>query len=123
MRSLPAPLHAANEALAFLLELAMLAALGCWGFRTGGSTAVHVLLGIGAPLAAAVAWGLFASPRARVRLPMAGVVAFKALAFGGAALAIAGMGRYRLAAAFAAVALVNTALATMDRDAAFRAHR
>jgi Protein of unknown function (DUF2568) len=122
-RSLPAPLHVANEALAFLLELAMLAALGCWGATTGSSAAVHVLLGVGAPLTAAVVWGLFAAPKARIRLPMAGVVAVKALAFGSAVIAIAAMGGDCLAACFAVIALVNTVIATVDRDAAVRTHR
>src|SRR5215469_12033797 len=99
-RLLPAPLHVANEALAFLLELAMLAALGWWGATAGSSVVVHVLLGIGAPLAAAVVWGLFASPRATIRLPMGGVVVVKALAFGSAAVAIAAMGRRGLAVSF-----------------------
>ena len=122
-RSLPAPLHVANEALAFLLELAMLAALGCWGATTGGSAAVHVLLGVGAPLTAVVVWGLFAAPKARIRLPMAGVVAVKALAFGSAVMAIAAMGRDCLAACFVLVTFVNTVVATVDPDAAVRTHR
>jgi hypothetical protein len=117
-RLLPAPLNVANEALAFLLELAMLAALGWWGATVGGSFVVHVLLGIGAPLTAAVVWGLFAAPRARVRLPMGGVIAVKALAFGSAAVAIAAMGRWGLAASFAVVTFVNTAIVVMDRDPA-----
>jgi hypothetical protein len=122
-RHLPAPLHVANETLAFLLELAMLAALGYWGATMGGSAAVDVLLGVGAPLTAAVAWGLFAAPKARIRLPMAGVVAVKALAFGSAVMAIEAMGRPRLAACFAVVSFVNTVIATMDRDAAVRTNR
>jgi Protein of unknown function (DUF2568) len=122
-RHLPAPLHVANETLAFLLELAMLAALGWWGATTGRSAALDVLLGVGAPLAVAVAWGLFAAPKARVPLPMAGVVAVKVLAYGSAVIAIAAMGRHRLAACFAVVAFVNTLVATMDRDAAVRTNR
>jgi hypothetical protein len=120
---LPVPLHVANEALAFLMELAMLAALAWWGATRGGGRIAEVLLGVGAPLAGAVVWALFAAPKARIRLPMAGVLAVKALAFGSAVAAIAAMGRYRLAACFAAVALGNTAVAALDRDAAVRTHR
>jgi hypothetical protein len=49
-------LRAANLALRFALELATLVALAYWGFQAGGSTLVHVLLGLGAPLGAALAW-------------------------------------------------------------------
>ncbi len=122
-RRLPAPLHAANETLAFLLELAMLAALGFWGATMGGSAAVDVLLGVGAPLTAVIVWGLFAAPKARIPLTMPGVVAVKALAFGSAVMAIEAMGRHSLAACFAVVAFVNTVIATMDRDAPVRTNR
>jgi len=120
-RALPGPLHGANEALAFLLELVMLATLAWWGVKTGTSVAARVLLGAGAPLAAAVVWGLFAAPRARIRLPMAGVLAVKVLAFGAAAAAIYAVGQHWLGICFAVVALLNTSIAAADRNAAMRA--
>jgi hypothetical protein len=125
MRShpLPAPLHIANETLAFLLEVAALAALGVWGARSGSSFVGSALRGVGAPLAAATLWGAFAAPRARIRLPMAGVLAVKALVFGSAAAAIYHLGWHRLAGLFAAIDVVNTAIATLDRDAVMRARR
>jgi hypothetical protein len=122
-RALPRPLHLANEGLAFLLEVAALAALAWWGVTVGTSTAVSVLLGIGAPLAAAVVWGLFAAPRARIRLPMAGVIAVKALVFGCASVAIHALARPRLALSFAAIALASSVIAALDRDATVRASR
>jgi hypothetical protein len=120
---LPAPLHAANEGLAFLLEVAMLGALAWWGFTTKWGVGLAVLLGVGAPLAAALAWGLFAAPKARIRLPATGVLVVKGLAFGSAAFAIQAVGRHRLAALFALVSVVNTLVAAVDRDATFRARR
>lgn len=120
-RALPQPLHIANEGLAFLLELAMLAALAWWGAQIGTSLVTRVLLGVGAPLAAAVAWGLFASPRARIRLPMTGVLAVKVLAFGAAVAAVYALGRHWLAICFAVVALLNTGIAAADRNAAMQA--
>jgi hypothetical protein len=54
--------HWANLTVAFLLELCALAALGYWGFRTASGPAAKAALGIGAPLLAAVLWGLFAAP-------------------------------------------------------------
>lgn len=59
--------HWANLTVAFLLELCALAALGYWGLRTASGPATKAALGIGAPLLAAVLWGLFAAPRARCR--------------------------------------------------------
>jgi hypothetical protein len=63
--------HWANLTVAFLLELCALAALGYWGFRTASGPAAKAALGIGAPLLAAVLWGLFAAPRAPVSIPLA----------------------------------------------------
>ena len=47
-----------NLGLRFVLELCMLVALGIWGFSE------NVVLGIAAPLAAAVVWGLWIAPKA-----------------------------------------------------------
>ncbi|MGH7434055.1 MAG: YrdB family protein [Polyangiaceae bacterium] len=117
---LPFALHAVNETIAFVLELIMLFALGWWGAKTGSTWAVSALLAAGAPLAAAILWGLFAAPKARIRLPMAGVLAVKAAAFGAAVAASYALGLHAYAGLFAAVSLVNTALAAFDRDAAMR---
>ena len=63
----------ANLTLAFALELCALAALGYWGFSVGGGPGAKAVLGIGAPLCAAVLWGLFAAPRAPVSVPLLGL--------------------------------------------------
>ncbi|MEU6164459.1 YrdB family protein [Streptomyces tanashiensis] len=115
---LPAPLHVFNEGLAFLLELAALAVLARWGWESAENTALRLLLAIAAPGLAAVVWGLFAAPRARFPVPPAGVLLVKALVFGAAAVALHALDRPVWAVSFAAVALVNTALATADRRAA-----
>jgi hypothetical protein len=47
-------LRSANLALAFVLELCLLAAVGYWGFHVQASTALQIVLGIGAPLLVAV---------------------------------------------------------------------
>ncbi|MEU9841972.1 YrdB family protein [Actinomadura sp. NPDC048032] len=117
---LPGALHAANEGLAFLLELAAIAALAWWGFTTGGNVLVNIVLGLGAPAAAIVLWGMFAAPRARFKIPLPLVLLVKAAVFGAGALAFHGVGHTAAAVAFAVIAVVNTALATADRDAHFR---
>jgi hypothetical protein len=89
-----------NLGLRFVLELCMLVALGIWGFSE------NFVLGIDAPLAAAVVWGLWIAPKATRRLDDPIRLALELLLFGaaGAALAVAG---HALAAAvfLAAVAL------------------
>ncbi len=54
---------ALNLALAFVLELAALAALAVWGVHADG-----VVLGVAAPLLAAVLWGALIAPNAAVTL-------------------------------------------------------
>lgn len=96
-------------AVAFALELAALAALGYWGFKTGGSTATKLALGLGAPILAAVIWGLFVAPKATVDNEALRII-FEIVVFGAAALALVAVGRTSLAIAFAAVALVDDVL-------------
>ncbi|MEF9887179.1 YrdB family protein [Streptomyces sp. P9-A4] len=117
---LPAPLSVFNEGLAFLLELAALAVLAWWGWESAENTALRLLLAAAAPALAAVVWGLFAAPKARFQVSLAAVLAVKALVFGAAALALYALDRPGWAVTFAAVALVNTALAATDRRAAMR---
>jgi hypothetical protein len=97
--------------LAFLAELGALVALGHWGLAVGGSTAVRLLLAVGAPLTAAVLWGLFAAPRATFDVPVL-AVAVKLLVFGSAVLALVTTGHPRLAAALGVVALLSSVLST-----------
>ncbi|WP_202638245.1 YrdB family protein [Bailinhaonella thermotolerans] len=104
-----------HDLVAFLLEIAALAVLCWWGFAQDAGVAGRVALGIGAPLAAAVLWGLFAAPRARVKAPLPGVLVVKALVFGSAAAALYGLGHGLLGLAFAVVAAVNTAIVTVER--------
>lgn len=115
--TLPQPLHAANEGLAFLLELVMLAGLAWWGSQAVAGLAGRIALAVLTPAVAVVIWGLFAAPRARVQLPAAGVLAVKAIVFGGAAVAAYSTGWHAPAIAFAVVAAVNTAVAAFDRQA------
>jgi hypothetical protein len=113
-------LHALNEGLAFLLEIAAIVVLAWWGFTTGGHILINIVLGVGAPVAAMVLWGLFAAPRARFKVALPFVLLVKAAVFGAGALAFYGVGHAALAIVFAVVAVLNTALATLDREAHFR---
>ena len=100
--------HWANLALAFLLELCALVALGYWGVRTGGGPVTKTALGIGAPLVAAILWGLFAAPRAPVSVPLVGLG--KLIVFGSAVAALYTTGHRGLAIAFAVLVVANSVL-------------
>jgi hypothetical protein len=99
--------HWANLALAFALELCALAALCYWGFWVGGGPVAKLVLGIGAPVCAAVLWGLFAAPRALVSVPLL-ALGTKLLVFGSATLALYATGHRTLAVVFAVLVIANT---------------
>ncbi len=98
-----------NLALAFLLELCALGALGYWGVRAGDGLLAKAALGLAAPLLAAVLWGMFAAPRAPVASPPLKLGAQLAV-FGSAALALHATGHALLALAFALAVVVNGVL-------------
>lgn len=103
-------LKGSNLALRFLLELAALGALGYWGYQTGSGTFSRIALAIGAPLLAAVVWGLFVAPKATFATGGALRLGLQLLVFGAAALALANAGQETLAIAFGGVAAANAAL-------------
>jgi hypothetical protein len=100
----------------FLLELCMLAALGYWGFDAGGWA-----LGLGAPLAAAVVWGMFIAPKARYAVPIGVWIGLQVVLFGAAALGLAAAASTGLAVLFAiAVVLHGAAMAALGLKGAPR---
>ncbi|MFE4696893.1 YrdB family protein [Streptomyces sp. NPDC056738] len=109
------PWVAANEVLAFLVELAALACLSWWGFTVGDSRSLHILLGLGAPLTAVVLWALFAAPKARLRPGLPVVLLVKAVVLGGGAAAVYGVGHPLGAVVMAVVVVANTAIAETFR--------
>ncbi|MCX5311099.1 YrdB family protein [Streptomyces sp. NBC_00154] len=110
------PWWAANEVLAFVVELAALACLSWWGFHAGGGNlARQLLLAFAIPALAIALWGLFAAPRARIRLPLAGVLSVKAVVLGGGAFGLYRVGHPAAAVALAVVMVANTGLAETFR--------
>jgi|SRR5215211_4546062 len=90
-----------NLALRFLLELCALVALGYWSFKGGGGPIMKLALGIGAPLLAAVVWGMFLAPRAAVPSPGLLRLVLELGVFGAAAAALYAAGRPALSWALA----------------------
>ena len=93
-----------NLGVRFLLELCLLAVLAYAGLR------VNVVVSIAAPLVAAVLWGVFISPKARVPLPTAAWVAVQVVLFGAAAVGLILAGKALLGVLFAIAVAVNLAL-------------
>jgi hypothetical protein len=103
-------LRGANDALAFLLELAALAALVTWGFAVGPNLLLRIVLGVGAAAVMIVVWGYWLAPRARHRLPRSGVFAGKLAVLLVAAAALFAAGYSWLAAALGVLAVINLGL-------------
>jgi hypothetical protein len=103
-------LRAANLALRFLLELAALAALSYWGFHTGTTLLSDVLLGVGAPLVAAVVWGTFAAPKSSRRLRGPALIALQMAVFAAGVAALAATGQELPAVVLAVVVAANAVL-------------
>jgi hypothetical protein len=106
----------ANLAVAFLLELCLLAALAYWGYRVSGNTAVKIGLAIGAPLLMAVVWGTFMAPKAALPLPGPLHLALAFVLFGLGVAALYTAGQPRLAWVFALAVVINQVLLVVWRQ-------
>jgi hypothetical protein len=95
---------------AFLSELAALAGLAIWGWTTGTGW-LRVLITVGAPLVAAVLWGLFAAPQAAFDVPVLAVVV-KLAVYGCAVAGLVAAGHPWLAAVLAVAAAAGSLLST-----------
>jgi hypothetical protein len=97
--------------VAFLAELAALAALAIWGWSAAASTGTKLLLAVAAPAVAGVLWGVFAAPRAPVQVLVLTLLV-KVVVFGAAVLALVATGHPWWAAVLAAAALLSSVLST-----------
>jgi hypothetical protein len=102
----------ANLALKFLLEVAALAAFAFWGASTG-EMPLSLALAISTPVVAAIAWGVFAAPKSKRRLPLPSRVRFEVIFFVAAVLALLSAGAPGLAVAMAVLVILNTTLLTV----------
>jgi Protein of unknown function (DUF2568) len=99
-----------NLALRFCLELAILAAIAVWAWRSIRHRGVPVLAVVALPLAAVVAWGTFV--HGELVPSLSGVVVEVAL-FAAATAALVAVRHPRLAGAFAGLVLANAGLMTV----------
>ena len=105
-----------NAALAFLLELAMIASFGYWGYQSTTNALMKWLLAIGLPLVVIVVWALYFAPKGPRRLTsMPGSLLSLGL-FLLAAFALYQSDQPVAAVAFAALAIVNRMLILLWRQ-------
>lgn len=102
-----------NHVLAFLLELAMLAAWFWAGLKLPMPEPVPTLAAVLVPLFVIAVWGLFAAPKARFPLPVGGTVALKGFLLLGGALALGTTGQTLLAALDGVLVVANLTLAVV----------
>ena len=100
-----------NLAVAFILELCLLAILCYAGFKSTDNGIIRMLLAIGLPGFAVILWGLLAAPKAPHRLEIHYRIVFELLLFGSASLFLYATGHLELAYAFAAIVVINQTLA------------
>lgn len=96
-----------NDVLRFFLELFAFVSLGIWGFTTFQLPWPGVLIGLGAPALAILAWALFLSPKAVLRIDPFGQALVEIAVFSSAAIAWWLMGQPVVAVVFAVVAAVS----------------
>ena len=97
-----------NLALAFAVELAMLAGFAVAGWAATPILWLRIMLAVALPALAATVWAVWAAPRARKRrLKPVPLLLFKLVAFGAAMLAWWLAGHELLAAIFGVLAAIN----------------
>jgi hypothetical protein len=101
-------LRSGNMLLAFLLEVAMLAAFCYAGWVLPPVMWLRIGLAIGLPALAIVLWGMWAAPRAgKRRLKMPALMIFKLIIFALATAAWVVAGQAFIAAIFGALVVIN----------------
>ena len=103
-------MKAVNDGVRFLVELAVLGAVGYWGFHNHSSWPAKIVLGVGGPVLIATAWGIWMAPQSNRRAPEGRRALLEVLIFALATAALAASTRAVLAVIFAVVATVNAAL-------------
>jgi Protein of unknown function (DUF2568) len=100
-----------NLAVAFLLELAVYAAVGLWGYRTvSAGRWLKAGAALGCVVVMVVLWSLFGAPSATVTLHGGALPAFQAAWFAVGVVALGVTGWRKLGLALAVLTIVNLVL-------------
>lgn len=105
-----------NLGIRFLLELCILIIFGYWGFKTGNSTLMKFLLGIGSPILFAVVWGTFLAPKSSMRLGEPWLFLLEVVLFALAIWAFYSTGKLNLTITFGVIYLLNKILMIIWRQ-------
>ena len=97
-------MSAANLTVRFACELAVLAAVGWWGWQQSR------VLGFLLPVLVAIGWGVAIAPKARRRLRDPARFALELIVFAAATAALVSVGHAAAAAIFAVAAVLSGAL-------------
>jgi len=100
-----------NATLAFLLELALLAAAVAVGLLLPAPLPVRVAAAVLLPLAVVTVWGVWMAPRSGRRLTARGRLLVQAVLFAVAVLGLAALGQVLWAVVLAALVAVRLGLA------------
>ncbi len=104
-----AKLRVLNLPLRVLMEIGVVAALSYWGFHTGSSTAMKIVLEVGAPVVGFGLWGLIDFHQAgRFSEPLR--LLQELVISGAAAVALYASGQHVLGLALASLSIVYHAL-------------
>jgi len=105
--SQPQPKIGPNDILRFLLELFAFVSLGIWGFLAFPLPWPGILVGLGAPALAILAWALFLSPKAVFQIDVFGQALVEIVIFTCAAIGWWMLGQPVVAVVFAVVAAIS----------------
>lgn len=111
------PLRALHLTLAFVLELVALVGYALLGWSLADGV-VRVLLAVVFPLAFAVVWGAFLSPRAPVAVPVGVAAALRVVLLAGGGVALVAAGSPVLGWVVVGVVLVDAVLAQITEPRA-----
>lgn len=102
-----------NDAIAFMLELAMLIALSMSGYQLATATVLKYSAAILLPAVVIMLWAVWGAPKSKRRLPFPWLSVFKLTLFSLTALLLFYSGHRTAAIIFGAVAYLNELLALL----------
>jgi hypothetical protein len=102
-----------NDAVAFIIELAMLIALSISGYQLATAALLQYSFAILLPLAAILLWAVWAAPRSKRRLPFPWLSVFKFMLFSITTILLFRSGHSIAGIVFGTVAYANELLAVL----------
>lgn len=105
-----------NLGLRFLLELGALGAVAAWGYFAAPRPLLSWIFAILGAALVALVWGAFVAPKAGARLDDPWRVLVEIAVFGGATLALVGIGRERYALVYGVASALSLVLMFVFRQ-------